>query len=266
MGFKMKGYSPFTQSKEDSEEAIKEYLAEQQRKQESEDSKMWIHKQGSYTGRRNSPMNQNRPRITRESLKDVVDTVKDKVEDLTTTTSKSDYKPPVVPNFKGGGLGEKIKNFFTKNTPTHKYQKWDKTFSRNNPPITIPRAKFDSIKKVDGNLKFDYKYNVGTDSLREGTHSMNMKKDFYRIGLGGKRPSKKNNYVDSRNVTLMPKTHYDVSDILYEKAESSKWGLNAQERKDALNKKKDPRLKDEQLDKIWKRRGPGRLGGELTGR
>ena len=265
MGFKMKGFTPFTQSKSENEEAIEEYLEQQRKAQEGEDSKMWIHKQGSYTGRRNSPMNQvDKKLLNLDNLKEKVSEVKDNV--TSTLSTKSDYKPPVVPNFKTEGLGQKIKNFFTKNTPTHQYKKWDKTFSKNNPPITIPRAEFDSLKKVNGNLKFDYKYNVGTDSLREGTHSMNMKKDFYRIGLGGKRPNKKNNYVDSRNVTLMPKSHYDVSDILYEKAESSKWGLNAQERKDALNKKKDPRLKDEQLDKIWKRQGPGRLGGELTGR
>ena len=265
MGFKMKGFTPFTQSRGENEEALEEYLEQQSKAQEDEDNRMWIHKGGSYTGSKGSPMNQvERKTLNLDGLKEKVNEVKNNITE--TLSTKSDYKPPVVPNFKTGGLGQKIKNFFTKNTPTHKYQKWDKTFSKNNPPVTISRAKFDSIKKVDGNLKFDYKYNVGTDSLREGTHSMNMKKDFYRIGLDGKRPHKKNNYVDSRTVTLMPKTHYDVSDILYEKAESSKWGLNAQERKDALKKKKDPRLKGEQLDKIWKRRGPGGLGGELTGR
>jgi hypothetical protein len=229
---------------------------------------MWIHKGGSYTGSKASPMNQNRPRFDPSKLKEKINDAKDAVVDtLSTTTSKSDYRPPVLPNFKEKKwhIGKKIKNWLTKNTPTHKYQKWDNIFSKNNPPVKIPRAKWDSLKRVNGDLDFDYKYNVGTDSVRTGTHSMNMKDNFWRINQEGKRRDKKNNNQDTRMVNLLPKTHYKISDNLYDHAETKRWGLNAKQRKSALFGK-DPRLKDEKLDKIWKLYGPGGLGGEVTGR
>ena len=248
MGFKMKGFTPFTQSRGENEEAIEEYLEQQKKAQEGEDSRMWIHKGGSYTGGKNSPMNQ----VAREGLTKLTYNVKEVKENVVDTLStQSNYKPPVVPNFKGGGLGQKIKNFFTKNTPTHQYKKWDKTFSKNNPLINIPRAQWDSLKRVNGDLKFDYKYNVGTDSVRTGTHSMNMKDNFFRVNQSGKRKDKTKNNTDTRTVNLLPKTHYDVSDRLYDQAETLRWGLTAEERRDAL-KGKDPRLKNEKLDKIWK--------------
>jgi hypothetical protein len=264
MGFKMKGFTPFTQSRGENEEALEEYLEQQSKAQEAEDNRMWIHKGGSYTGSKASPMNQvDRKSLNLDNLKEKVNEVKDNVTD--TLSTKSNYKPPVIPNFKGGGLGKKIKNFFTKNTPTHQYKKWDKTFAANNPLINISRAEYDSLKRVNGDLKFNYKYNVGTDSVRTGTHSMNMKDNFWRVNQTGKRKDRDHDNEDTRRINLIPKSHYKVSDRLYDKAETLKWGLNAEERKKAL-KGKDPRLSDEKLDNIWKKYGPGSLGGELTGK
>jgi len=266
MGFKMKGFTPFTQSRSENEEALEEYLEKQSKAKEDEDNRMWIHKGGSYTGSKASPMNQ-LDKFDLSKYTDKLKTTKDNIVDTlsTTTTTKSDYKPPVIPNFKEKGLGKKIKNWFNKNTPTHKYKKWDKTFAENNPLINISRAEYDSLRKVNGDLKFDYKYNVGTDSVRTGTHSMNMKDNFWRVNQTGKRRDRNHNDQDTRRVNLIPKTHYRISDILYDQAETLYRGLNAGERKGAL-KGKDPRLSDEKLDNIWRKRGPGGLGGELTGR
>ena len=264
MGFKMKGFTPFTQSKGENEEALEEYLEQQSKAKEDEDNRMWIHKGGSYTGSKASPMNQvDKKLLNLDNLKEKVNEVKDNV--TSTLSTKSDYKPPVTPNFKEKGLGKKIKNWFNKNTPTHKYKKWDKTFAENNPLINISRAEYDSLKRVNGDLKFNYKYNVGTDSVRTGTHSMNMKDNFWRVNQTGKRKDRGHNDQDTRRINLIPKTHYRVSDRLYDQAETLYRGLNADERRSAKYGK-DPRLSDEKLDNIWKKHGPGSLGGELTGR
>ena len=243
MGFKMKGFTPFTQSnysEEEQREALEKYLKSKEEAKSKEANRMRIHTE-SYLSKGRK---------------------KDQSSPMTQTNTPPWTPEDGVPNFDVKGVFSKLKKKlggYTKQE-TEKYNIFDKKFVRNNPPTTIPRTKLDSLKKVDGFLpyNYDYKFQGG----KQGTDSLNFR-DFEIVSKTGKRRdkmknpnypsnpnSKQDTIMDTRKVNLIPKSHYNISDIYKEQQKFTRTGLTYEERKDA--EKNDPRLSDKKLDAIWR--------------